>query len=230
MLGIISDIHGNLPALEAVLASLDKMEVEQIVCLGDVAGYYCMINECIELLEQRNIHTLMGNHDYYITSGEHCPRSESANTCLKYQAQHITEPNLIWLSQLKPSFDMGEIRMVHGGWRDPLDEYLYRPTVEYFEALEGTYFFSGHTHVQVQVKLGQKLYCNPGSVGQPRDGDARAAFAVFDGEGVKLHRVEYDVQRIAKEMERCGFSPYFYNNLYAGTRIGGEISRVILSQ
>jgi len=110
---------------------------------------------------------------------------------------------------------------VHGGWRDPVDEYLEHVSPSYFEGLPGRWFFSGHTHVATVCACGDKVYCNPGSVGQPRDGDARAAYAVYDHGKTTLRRVAYDVDAIAREMESAGFETYYYENLYAGTRIGG---------
>lgn len=226
MIAIISDIHGNYPALQAVLADIDGRGCDQVISLGDVAGYYCLINECIETLRNRGITNLLGNHDNYLTTGESCPRSHSANRCLEYQRKVISQENLAFLRQSPTDLKLGDIRLVHGGWRDPLDEYLLRIERSYFEGLSGRFFFSGHTHVQALVSLGEKTYCNPGSVGQPRDGNPRAAYALFDGEDVTLVRVAYDVDAIAMAMRNAGFSERLYDNLYSGTRIGGELTRL----
>ena len=75
MIGIISDIHGNYTALTKVLAELDNLGVDKIICLGDIAGYYCQINQCCKILQDRNIFCLMGNHDWYLVTNEDCPRS-----------------------------------------------------------------------------------------------------------------------------------------------------------
>jgi predicted phosphodiesterase len=107
--------------------------------------------------------------------------------------------------------------MVHGGWADPIDEYL-KPSEEYFERLEGRVFVSGHTHIQTLQRFGKKLYCNPGSVGQPRDGDPRAAFAVYEEDEFTLHRVEYDMQKVFDLMAEAGFSDYYYGCLKTGAR------------
>jgi predicted phosphodiesterase len=223
MLAIISDIHGNHAALVAVLGELDRMGVEKIICLGDVGGYYCQINECCETLQSRNIFSLMGNHDWYLTTGKRSPRSNSANACLDYQQRVITSGNLNWLASLPREADISGIKIVHGGWNDPIDEYL-KPTKEYFAAIPGRYFASGHTHVPCLWSDGEKTYCNPGSVGQPRDGNPMAAFATWDSGSFFLHRTEYDIVSIQREMAAAGFAPYFYENLAGGTRIGGKIS------
>lgn len=229
MIAVIADIHGNLPALEAVLRDIDMVGCEQIVSLGDVAGYYCMLNQCIALLRERNIPNVMGNHDEYILGGGGCPRSQSATRCLEFQAKYLTSENRHWLASSGGSLELGDVSMVHGGWQDPVDEYLYAINAEYFRLLPARYFFSGHTHVQVQARVGDKLYCNPGSVGQPRDGDYRAAYAIFDGHNVTLKRIPYDVSVIANEMKNNGFEPHYYENLFVGTRIGGARSQVVVT-
>ncbi|WP_420993384.1 metallophosphoesterase family protein [Cupriavidus sp. 30B13] len=223
MIGLISDIHGNSTALEAVLAALDSMQVEGIYCLGDVGGYYSEVNACCDMLRKRHIPTLMGNHDWYLASGEPCPRSQSANDCLAYQRSVLAVEHLEWLRALPLELEAGSLRMIHGGWRDPLEEYLV-PSDAYFADLDGRYFASGHLHVQYVWQGAQATYCNPGSVGQPRDGDPGAAFATWDGTGFTLHRVGYDVDRTAAAMRAAGFNSYYYENLYGGTRIGGKLS------
>jgi predicted phosphodiesterase len=222
MIGIISDIHGNHVALLAVLGKLNEMGVSEIVCLGDVSGYYCQINECCEALRSRNIFSLRGNHDWYLATGEGCPRSSSANVCLGYQRQAIFFENLDWLRSLPSGAEKHGIRMVHGGWNDPIDEYL-KPSEEYFSKIPGRYFASGHTHVQRIWSGGGKTYCNPGSVGQPRDGNPRAAFATWADGSFALHRVNYDVSLVQKKMAMAGFDSYFYENLSRGAMIGGRI-------
>lgn len=222
MIGIISDIHGNYVALSAVLGRLDEMGVSEVICLGDVGGYYSQINQCCEELQSRKIFSLMGNHDWYLASGEGCPRSDSANRCLDYQRAVISDANRGWLASLTPKAQIGALSIVHGGWNDPLDEYV-RPSLDYFCRLDGTLFSSGHTHVPCVWKGEGITYCNPGAVGQPRDGDPRASFAIFDGSEFSLHRVDYDFTLVQAEMKRAGFDPYFYENLSLGARIGGKI-------
>ena len=101
-----------------------------------------------------------------------------------------------------------------------MEEYLTDVSEEYFQKERATHFFSGHTHIQSLNLLGRILHCNPGSVGQPRDKNPKAAFALFDGENVFLRRVAYDIDRIAAAMKQCGFDRYFYKGLYVGQRIG----------
>lgn len=216
-IGIISDIHGNYEALKTVLAELDAMKVTEIYCLGDVVGYYSQVNECCDELRRREIPCLMGNHDWYMASGGFCPRSKSVNDCLVYQREVITAENIGWLRTFEMQRFVGNIHMVHGGWADPIDEYLVEPNADYFSRIEGKNFVSGHTHFQSLHLFGDKTYCNPGSVGMPRDNDPRAAFATFDGE-FQLHRVEYNMQVVFDLMDQAGFSDYYYGCLKTGAR------------
>lgn len=219
--GIFSDIHGNFFALKQVIACLKEKGCREMYCLGDVSGYYSMINECIELLRQEHVVTLKGNHDSYLLGETECPRSRSANDCIKYQRRIIRPDNMEWLSKLLPYLHTSRFDAVHGGWNDPLDEYIQSFDFEEGKKRGGALFFSGHTHVQ---KIEQKYgitYCNPGSVGQPRDYDWRAACAVlYDDDTVKLSRVEYDVDLTADAMKNAGFDSYYYRNLYYGCKIG----------
>lgn len=223
---IISDVHGNLPALEAVLEAGTKLGCHRIVSLGDVAGYYCMLNECIDILRKSDTIHILGNHDKYLLQGTGCPRSRSANVCLSSQRMSITPENMAWLRSSSLFYKQDHLSMVHGGWHiDPLDEYINIISDNYFNSLSGSIFFSGHTHVQYLYVGRTYTYCNPGSVGQPRDGDSRAAFAIVRNKEVKLYRVKYDIDRIANEMKLNGFPSSFYMNLYTGSRIGGGFSK-----
>jgi putative phosphoesterase len=218
MIGIISDIHGNYEALKVVLDELDKKSVSEIYCLGDVVGYYSQVNECCDILRERKIPCLMGNHDWYMSTGSFCPRSQSVNDCLAYQIRVISKENINWVKQFKLQFELGDIKMVHGGWTDPIDEYLYEPNFEYFNKVDGRLFISGHTHIQQVVNYGPKTYCNPGSVGMPRDNDPRSAYATIENGKILLHRVEYNIDLVGELMEKAGFNNYYYGGLYTGAK------------
>jgi predicted phosphodiesterase len=218
MIAIISDIHGNYCALEKVLARIDAMSVEQTYCLGDIVGYYPQVNECCDELRKRNIPCIMGNHDWYMVGGSFCPRSNSVNDCMTYQRKVITADNLRWLATFPVYRMVDELSLVHGGWCDPIDEYLVDPKQEYFARLQGRFFASGHVHIQRVDQFGDKTYCNPGSVGQPRDNNPAAAFATFDKGRFELNRVEYDIAEVGRLMELAGFSGYYYGCLKRGSR------------
>lgn len=215
MIALISDIHGNYVALKKVLEEVDRLGIKEIYCLGDVTGYYTQINECCEELRRRSIKSVMGNHDWYIVADSFCQRSKAADDCIQYQKKIITQDNLHWLSNNPIYLKVGKLNLVHGGWTNPIDEYL-DPTEEYFSRINGKYFASGHTHRQILKEFNGKTYCNPGSVGQPRDGNTKAAFATFDGNNFILHRIEYDINEVILIMEKAGFSEYYYNCLKTG--------------
>ncbi len=217
MIAILSDIHGNYEALKEVFNKIDSMHITRIYCLGDVIGYYSQVNECCNELRRRNVECVMGNHDWYMASGTDCERSHSVRDCMKYQRSIITQENKAWISSFPVILNTCGISMVHGGWRNPLDEYL-EPTGDYFKTIEGHGFVSGHTHVQKIAVYENAIYCNPGAVGQPRDGDNRAGFATFDGERFELHRVSYNIERVGQLMRQAGFNPYYYGCLRDASR------------
>lgn len=221
MIAILSDIHGNYVALEEVLKEIDKMGIKDIYCLGDIVGYYPQVNEVCDELRKRDVKSLMGNHDWYMAADSFCPRSQSVNDTIAYQRKIISVENKEWLQSLPVYRKVDGLFMVHGGWGDPIDEYLVEPSAEYFNKIDGKYFTSGHTHVQRLDDYGDKVYCNPGSIGQPRDNDNRAAFATWDGKKFELHRVSYDFNKVGELMEKAGFDGYYYQRLAIGAKDQG---------
>ena len=215
MIALISDIHGNYEALEAVFKKIDSLGIEEVYCLGDITGYYTQVNECCDELRKRDVKCILGNHDWYMISNTGCPRSKSANDCLNYQKTVITQTNLDWLRTLPIYRRIDSLAIVHGGWNEPLEEYLY-PSDTYFEKYPNKYFASGHTHKQIVQTFKDKVYCNPGSVGQPRDQNYMSSFATFDGEEFQLYRVEYDIEKVCKLMDAAGFGEYYYKRLKTG--------------
>lgn len=222
MKALISDIHANLSALESTLSYIDQLKISDIICLGDIAGYHTDINECIDLLRKRNIACIMGNHDYYLVNGENIKRSKTASEVIRYQREIISEDNLKWLSLLDKSRELTDLNIVHGGWEDNLNEYIYKPREHIYPRNQIQYYASGHTHIPVIEKIEDILYCNPGSVGQPRDGNCKASFATFDGEHFSIHRVAYDIKRTQNKMRKAGFSEYYFKNLSKGLPIGSK--------
>jgi len=215
MIALISDIHGNYEALKEVLHVIDSLRIEKVYCLGDVVGYYSQINECCDELRKRNIPCLMGNHDWYLVSSSPCLRSKIVNHCLDYHRKIISDINLIWLSKLPVFIRDNGLSLVHGGWQNPLDEY-FTPTIDYFNSLDGSFFSSGHSHLPIIIQSEDIAYCNPGSVGQPRDGNPKASFALFDRNSFKLERVNYNIDKVCKLMDKAGFGSFYYNRLKTG--------------
>jgi predicted phosphodiesterase len=218
MIAIISDIHGNYSALLAVLNKIDELGIHEIYCLGDIVGYYSQVNECCEELRKRGVKCILGNHDWYMISRTQCPRSKSANDCLSYQLRIIKKENIEWLESLPLIIQLDNLSLVHGGWTNPLDEYLNNVDDHYFENIQGSYFASGHTHMPLVRNFGSKKYCNPGSVGQPRDDNWKASFATFDKDQFQIHRVSYSVNITCELMKQAGFSEYYYKRLMFGSK------------
>lgn len=227
MIGVLSDVHGNYPALIAVLDEMDRAGCDRILSLGDVAGYYCMVNECIEELRKRSVLNVLGNHDSYIVNHGRCPRSGTVNYCLDYQRRILKPENLQWLCQSVPFIKENGMWLVHGGWNDFVDEYVSDFSFV-DDASDSKLFISGHTHIQKEVTGRYAKYYNPGSVGQPRDHLPTAGYLLIDDSGkVTLKRTEYDIDWIAAEMDRAGFQKRVTSCLYRGTRIGEDVGCAI---
>ena len=229
MIALLSDIHSNLPALEAVLADARTRGCTRFLSLGDVAGYLAQPGECIDRLREIGATNLMGNHDSYLVSEQNCARSRAVARIIEVQRGLVTPDQIEWLRGSPAMLRDGTALYVHGGPQDPQDQYLYRIGESTFP--EGVQqLFSGHTHVQALIEVGpatgRRFFCNPGSVGQPRDGDPRAAYATVDNGRIALHRVSYNIDATAAAMRAAGFEPFYYENLYIGAQIGGRIDRI----
>ncbi len=218
-IAIISDVHGNYPALKTVLNRIDEIGCDRIISLGDVTGYYCMINECIDEFRRCGIINLIGNHDSYLLGLGECPRSMTVNQCIEYQKKIISSENLAYIRNSCITYDDEMISARHGGWNDPVDEYI--EDFDFKDVLGSTklFFCSGHTHKQKIQYAGDKTYFNPGAVGQPRDGDPRAAFAVIDNGDVILERIDYPIGEIEEKMRSEGFDDRLTECLHGGTKI-----------
>ena len=130
--------------------------------------------------------------------------------------------NMMYLADSLDIIDNDLISARHGGWNDPVDEYIDSFDFSIAEKYRVSIFCSGHTHIQKYQEKDGIVYFNPGSIGQPRDYDNRAAFAIIDDDGnVELRRVEYDIDKIAYKMKEAGFAERTYECLYRGTKIGG---------
>ena len=223
-IAVISDIHGNYPALKAVLDGIDSDGIEDVICLGDIVGYYCQVNECIDVLRERKIYCLLGNHDYYMISGT-CCNSRTVKMCIDYQKTIIQRDNYEWLSTLKPDYDTTDISYRHGGWNDAVEERISVFDFSWVKDFSQKLYFSGHTHIQGIQKdeKSGKIYCNPGSVGQPRDDKPSAAFAVIGSDGkIELRRVDYDIDEVVNKMKEAKQGEWIWKGLYTGEKVGGN--------
>ena len=196
-IGVISDVHGNTVALDAVFA--DMPAVDALACAGDVVGYNPWHAECVAAVRERSIPTVSGNHDRAVASETRFAFNSMAGAGVAHARETLTEDQIEWLRSLpttRREFN-GRVRIVHGHPENP-DRYTY--TGEFSPDLLGEEdaLVLGHTHVQGHERFDEGVVMNPGSVGQPRDGDPRAAYAVLDLDDLTVteHRVEYDIDRV----------------------------------
>ncbi|MGQ9543809.1 MAG: metallophosphoesterase family protein [Candidatus Bathyarchaeia archaeon] len=225
---VISDIHSNLDALEAVLSSLGSFDA--IFCLGDLVGYGAEPNEVVErirLLEPQV--AIAGNHDYAVVSGDTSGFASHAALAVEWTRRELHPRNMSYLANLLHSSIREEQGLsfgaYHGSPRDPLDEYVFPGTPEFIlksliEYAGVDVLMLGHTHMPMHVKLGSSYLLNPGSVGQPRDGDPRASYLLLALEGghvkFELRRVNYDVDSAADKILSKPLPRFLADRLYLG--------------
>jgi putative phosphoesterase len=194
-IGLISDIHANLPALRAVLAALQSADA--ILCAGDMTGYFDSPNEVIAELRARNVEMIAGNHDVYLHNPPPSPNAVLQRS-LDFTRATITGENLAFLATLlcekTLALDGIRIAMYHGSPWNPQEQYIYPDFKNWdrFADIDADIVLLGHTHRPILRQIGSVTLINPGSVGQPRDGDPRPSYAVLDtaSRAVKLARVE----------------------------------------
>lgn len=224
---IISDIHGNLQALEAVLARIDALGADSLVCLGDVVGYGADPAACIEIVRDRCSHVIMGNHDAAVTgltSMEYF--NSAARASALWTGEVLSGEDLRWLAGLPWEASLQDFVIVHStpdkpeNWRYLMSESQARELYDFFG---GPLLFYGHTHYPMAFERlngevlwrgrqgfpledGGRYIVNVGSVGQPRDGDPRAAFGFYDSgaRAIEFHRQEYDIAGARKAILDAG--------------------------
>nr|BAL57186.1 metallophosphoesterase [uncultured prokaryote] len=226
---VLSDIHANYTALEAVLNDAGK--VDAVWCLGDLVGYGPDPNLVIETLRtQPNLICLKGNHDAAVSSAMDTEAfNGDARTSIHWQKMVLTDENMEFLRSLSPMTVQGDVTLAHGSPRDPLWEYVLNTLVARinFEFFDTPLCFVGHSHIQSAYVLDAETHrirpvifhagevlsldkgrwlLNPGSVGQPRDRDPRAAYAIFDPQARtwEPRRVSYDVAAVQERIRKLG--------------------------
>jgi putative phosphoesterase len=216
-LGVISDVHGNLPALEAVLD--DMPTVDLLVCAGDVVGYNPWPAECVDELRDRGVPTVQGNHDHAVASDDAAGFNGMARAGVDYAREQLDAGVIGWLGALPPERQVADdrVRIVHGHPEDP-NHYTY-PREFDADLLDGeALLVMGHTHVQHHEVYDEGIVLNPGSVGQPRDRDPDAAYAVVDlnDRTVDECRVSYDVDAVVDAVAEAGLPPEIGERLREG--------------
>ncbi len=232
--GVIGDVHSNIEALTSVLADIDAAGVDQVVCFGDLVGYYANPNEVVDMFRQRNVRSVAGNHDR-MAIGALAPSrcTERARRSVYWTRERLSAGNAAYLASLPQALVVDEgFLLVHASLRpEPSDEEALLSVADATLAFRGladrwpgvALGFFGHTHrramhewrdrtvralpVQETALSGDARHLiNPGSVALSRDGDPRASFAVFDTDGrtVQFHRVAYDAAESEWKAKRAG--------------------------
>ncbi len=234
---IISDIHANLVALEAVLGVAEVQGFDEVWCLGDIVGYGPDPNECVAAVREVASIVLAGNHDWAALGKlDVSDFNPEARQAVEWTQEQLSDESRAYLEELPPRLDqVAELfTLAHGSPRHPIWEYIVYPSTaaENFDHFETPFCLVGHTHQPVlfrrdpedgavqalmpaleyplplrrAAEQGVRLIINPGSVGQPRDGDPRASFAIYDAEAGTLsyYRVAYDVAETQARMRAAG--------------------------
>jgi diadenosine tetraphosphatase ApaH/serine/threonine PP2A family protein phosphatase len=241
---VISDIHSNLPALEAVLESIDAAGIEEIWCLGDVVGYGAQPDACADLIRERCQICLVGNHDLAVLGGlDISSFSETAAEAVGWTLANVAERTLEFLRDLDPAGERLGAGLFHASPRDPIWEYVLstEQAEACMEVQAERVCLIGHSHVALfftqpngaragesrgaQMSDGALLdldggrwLINPGSVGQPRDGDPRAAWLELSLEQATalFHRVPYDIDQAAESIRAAGLPNQLAKRLFTG--------------
>jgi predicted phosphodiesterase len=245
---ILSDIHGNLEALYAVLDDIDQHDVDAVYCLGDTVGYGPNPCECLDLVAEICSVVLLGNHDLATIQdiGGFRKHAEDALCWTRTQLQapqpdqQAADRRRGFLSRCQSRHQDGELLFVHGSPRGPLREYVRaedvqdQPKMNALFALVDRCCFQGHTHrpgvfvegrdfispdrmLTGRYRLDErKVLVNVGSVGQPRDGDWRASYVLFDGDTIEFRRVEYDVSATVRKVHAAELDAWLGDRLTQG--------------
>jgi len=224
---VISDVHANEHALDAVLREVDALEPDAVWCLGDTVGYGPAPNRCCELVAARADLCLIGNHDLVALGMlDVADFNDEAAEAALWTRGELEDRWRSFLSELEPAASVEGAELFHGSPRDPIWEYVLSADVGYASLLatSAPLVLVGHSHVALaigiegsdvhaelapagtELELAGRWLLNPGSVGQPRDGDPRAAWLELDTDAyrARFHRVEYSVQRTQADMRANG--------------------------
>lgn len=228
---ILSDIHANLQALTKALAIVDRSQIDEIYCLGDIVGYGAHPNECVSLIRERARYCILGNHDLAgldVSFARHF--NKPGRLAASWTHKVLTKENCDYLRSLPYSIALKSCTLVHASPDRPeaWQYILSLPAAEkQFEHFSTPLCFIGHTHVPFvcgedlrtfTFKPGMRFLINVGSVGQPRDGNPQLSFGIFDFDAhIYLHvRSDYDIASAAAAIAKAGLPPILASRLYLG--------------
>ncbi|MFB6076956.1 MAG: metallophosphoesterase [Candidatus Nanohaloarchaea archaeon] len=220
---VLSDIHANRPALDAVLADADG---DTFLFAGDLIGYYPFPNAVVETARDREFVGVRGNHDEALVTGSTFGFRGSAVQGINHTTENITDENRAYIEDLpytyRETVDGADIMVVHGSPRSPVEQYVHAAEVDAAfldrQEIDVDVLVMGHTHVPFAKQAGDTLVLNPGSVGQPRDGDERASYATLDLQtrDAEIRRVPYDIDETAAVVREEGLPERLAERLYQG--------------
>jgi putative phosphoesterase len=222
-LAIVADIHSNLPALQVVLEQISREGVDQIICAGDIVGYGPYPNQVIDQIRKLDIIAIQGNHDRAVLSRDSSNMNIQAQDAIWWTIDNLEQEGHDYLSGLssKRSFIWNglNIAIYHGSPRSD-DEYIPEEGAddELLELAKADFLVLGHTHVPFVKSLDKGTIINPGSVGQPRDGDPRASLTIYDHRlrRFEVKRLAYDIDAVAEAMRSNGLPSFLSLRLYSG--------------
>lgn len=225
-LALLSDVHSNLHALESVLEDVQASEPDRICFLGDAVGYNAYPQQCVDLLEETCQVAVLGNHDKAVLQGGEEWFNPSARAGVEHSRKQLTDQGIAYLESMVDQTAVDGVHLVHGSPRGPTTEYVFPDAPQ--EMLEkiahhpavkkARVLAMGHTHVPFVRDMGETVLCNVGSVGQPRDGDPRACWALVDSQAasVEFHRVDYDIDAAAEAIHKAHLPSQLATRLYDG--------------
>jgi diadenosine tetraphosphatase ApaH/serine/threonine PP2A family protein phosphatase len=224
-IGIVSDIHSNLEALEVILRRLESEKIERVYCLGDIVGYGANPNECVERIRRICHACVIGNHDDVLIGRTSTRYFNSyARAAIEWTSRILSDANMEFLRSLPLTHQEDGLLLVHATPSEPAAwNYILRPeeAAQHFEVVpERTTAFIGHSHVPVRFEdePGGKAIVNVGSVGQPRDRDPRASAGVYDTDSRQFVwiREVYPVQEAARKIRQANLPEFLAARLFIG--------------
>lgn len=239
LIAVLGDIHANLDALEAVLADCRGQGVTEYLCTGDIVGYNARPHECLDIVRGLGCPVVMGNHDHYVSSNQNLADfNPHAAAVIQWTRGQLSDEEIGFLNGLPFVMTKMGVTLVHATMDSPEDfgyVFDHLQAEAHFTHQVTPLCFHGHTHCPMiyekqigavyridaqdfSLPIGRKYFINVGSVGQPRDGDPRAAYALYDPQArkIRFRRVEYDIEAAQAKIREAGLPERLAERLAVG--------------
>ena len=225
MIAAIADVHSNLEALKKVFGKIKNCEM--ILNAGDIVGYNANPNECVDVIRKSKIKSVLGNHDHACITGDTVGMNPIAAEAVAWTRKRLGDDGMKCLRKLPEKLEIvykgKSIVVLHGSPADPINDYVFPWTLErifekFLKDAKADILILGHTHVPFVKKLECGIVVNPGSVGQPRDHNRDASYALIDviRMDAKIFRVDYDIPKVCDEILRAGLPDFLAERLFFG--------------